>query len=135
MNLTKIFKIFSDKDKKFFTQEDFEQKVANLPSEIDGLYENMTSAGLVKNDLKTIDFSFVSNQESKVKMLMEVLVGKEYIKAVNYSYDNKDRLHYIDGDVVPLNINKESLGKIMGELLTVGYENDCLLSGYGVYLG
>lgn len=117
------------KNKRFVSEEEFNNDFKGEAEKALAVYERMTESGFKENALAVFDFDFVSNKKEKLNEL------KAFFET-NYSYkfnaiEKSDSNWLLNGETLQLSFDEDSLMFWAIDLFTKGFEFDCILTGYG----
>jgi tetratricopeptide (TPR) repeat protein len=115
--------------KRYFTEEDFNNKYGKEMVSAVTVYGRMTKNGFKENALATFDFDFTSDKKENLDSLSKFLKD-------NYDFTLKNPKrqedHWLlEGDAIGLPYNEDNLMFWALDLYCKGYEFDCRLGGYG----
>jgi tetratricopeptide (TPR) repeat protein len=117
------------KDRRFFTEEDFED---NFPSEIStaiSVYEQLLENGFKENALAQLDYTFSSNTKEKLAELSAFL-QHNYKHTLN-PVKKESAIWIVEGKAPALPFDEEALMYWAIDLYHKGFEMDCMLIAYG----
>jgi tetratricopeptide (TPR) repeat protein len=122
----------SKKDKRYFSETDFEHNFSIEVSTAIEVYEQMLENGFEENALTEMDYTFSSNTKEKLIKISDFL-NNCYENKVQPCKKEKD-LWILECKSAKLPFNEESLIYWALDLYCKGFEFDCKLVAYGSFI-